>query len=46
MTDKEEMKAEINYWNQRGLSIRMEKSLEELGFKEGDKVKVIITKED
>lgn len=40
------LKAEINYWNQRGLSIRIEdKCLEDFGFKEGDKVKVTIIKE-
>lgn len=36
--------AEINYWNHRGLSIRFDKCLEDLGFKEGDKVKVQISK--
>lgn len=39
--------SEINYWNQRGLSIRLEdKCLEDLGFEEGDKVRIIIIKED
>ena len=42
----EEYEAEINYWNQRGLSIRLDKSLKALGFKEGDIVKITIVKEE
>ena len=41
-----EYEAEINYWNQRGLSIRLDKNLEDLGFEEGDKVKITIIKEE
>lgn len=36
--------AEINYWNHRGLSIRLDKPLEKLGYEEGDKVVVQIRK--
>jgi len=38
--------AEVGYFNQHGLSIYFDKSLEKLGFEEGDKVKVLIIKED
>ena len=37
---------EIGYWNQSGLSIRLDKSLEKLGYDEDTKVKIIIVKED
>ncbi len=43
---KDSESAEIGYWNQRGLSIRLDESLERLGFGEDTKVKVIIIKED
>jgi len=36
--------AEVGYWNQRGLSLRLDKSLEKLGYKEGDKVIIQIRK--
>ena len=36
--------AEVGYWNQRGLSLRLDKPLEKLGYKEGDKVIVQIRK--
>lgn len=36
---------DINYWNQRGLSMKFDKSLEKLGFEEGTRVKVLIIKE-
>ncbi len=38
--------AEVGYWNQRGLSIHFDKSLERLGLEEDDKVKVLIIKND
>lgn len=34
--------AEVGYWNQQGLSIKLDKPLEKLGFEEGDKVTVLI----
>lgn len=37
--------AEVGFWNQRGLSILFDKSLERLGLKEDEKVKVLIIKE-
>lgn len=37
---------EIGYWNQSGLSIRLDQSLEKLGYDEDTKVKIIIVKED
>ena len=37
---------EVGYWNQTGLSIRLDKSLEKLGCSEGDKVKIIILKDE
>lgn len=37
--------AEVGYWNQRGLSLLLDKSLEKLGYKEGDKVIVQIRRE-
>lgn len=37
---------EIGYWNQRGLSIRLDQSLEKLGYGEDTEVKVIIVKQD
>jgi len=42
---KDAVDAEVNYWNLRGLSIRTEIDLEDLA-EEGDKVKIIIIKED
>ena len=36
--------AEVGYWNQRGLSIHLDKSLEKLGFEEGDKVIIQLKK--
>lgn len=36
--------AEVGYWNQRGLSIKLDKPLEKLGFEEGDKVTILINK--
>ena len=36
--------AEVGYWNQRGLSIKLDKPLEKLGFEEGDKVTILISK--
>ena len=38
--------AEIGYFNQRGLSILTEKAIERMPVSEGDKVKIIIVKED
>lgn len=35
---------EIGYWNQTGLSIRLDQSLEKLGYDEDTKVKIIIVK--
>lgn len=40
------VEGEIGYWNQRGLSIRLEQSLEKIGYDEDTKVKVIIVKQD
>lgn len=37
---------EIGYWNQSGLSIRLDQSLEKLGYDMDTKVKIIIVKED
>ena len=43
---KQAQPAEVNYWNQRGLSLRLEDvEVEDLA-EEGDKVKIIIIKED
>ena len=36
--------AEVGYWNQTGLSIRLDKALERLGYEDGDKVIVQIRK--
>ena len=36
--------AEVGYWNQRGLSLLLDKPLEKLGYKEGDRVAVQIRK--
>ena len=36
---------EIGYWNQSGLSIRLDQSLEKLGYGEDTKVKIIIVKQ-
>ena len=38
--------AEIGYFNQRGLSILTEKAIERMPVSEGDKVKIIIVKEE
>lgn len=43
---KDAMEGEIGYWNQTGLSILLDKSLEKLGYDEDIKVKIIIIKED
>lgn len=43
---KEAEPAEIGYFNHRGLSILTEKSIERMPVSEGDKVKIIIVKED
>ena len=37
---------EIGYWNQSGLSIRLDQSLAKLGYDMDTKVKIIIVKED
>ncbi len=37
---------EIGYWNQTGLSIRLDQSLEKIGYDEDTKVKIIIVKQD
>ncbi len=42
---KDAIDGDINYWNQSGLSMKFDKSLEKLGFEEGMKVKVLIIKE-
>lgn len=42
---KDAVEGEIGYWNQRGLSIRLDQSLEKLGYGEDTKVKIIIVKE-
>lgn len=39
-------RCEIGYWNQRGLSIRLDKSLERLGYDMDTKVKVIVIKQN
>lgn len=39
------VEGEIGYWNQRGLSIRLDQSLEKLGYDEDTKVKIIIMKQ-
>ena len=41
---EEAVEGEIGYWNQRGLSIRLDQSLERLGYDEDTKVKIIIVK--
>lgn len=43
---KDAVEGEIGYWNQRGLSIRLDKSLERLGYDMDTKVKIIIVKQD
>ena len=43
---KDAVEGEIGYWNQRGLSIRLDQSFEKLGYGEDTKVKIIIVKED
>ena len=42
---KDAVEGEIGYWNQRGLSIRLDQSLERLGYDEDTKVKIIIVKQ-
>ena len=42
---KDAVDGEIGYWNQRGLSILLDKSLEKLGYDEDIKVKIIIIKD-
>lgn len=43
---EEAVEGEIGYWNQRGLSIRLDKSLERLGYDMDTKVKIIIIKDN
>ena len=43
---KDAVEGEIGYWNQRGLSIRLDKSLERLGYDMDTKVKILIVKND
>ena len=43
---EEAVEGEIGYWNQRGLSIRLDKSLERLGYDMDTKVKLIIVKQN
>lgn len=43
---KEAEPAEIGYFNQRGLSILTDKSIEKMPVSEGDKVRIIIIKDD
>ena len=43
---KDAVEGEIGYWNQTGLSIRLDQSLEKLGYDEDTKVKIIIVKQD
>jgi hypothetical protein len=43
---KDAEEGEIGYWNQTGLSIRLDQSLEKLGYDEDMKVEVIIKKKD
>lgn len=42
---EEAVEGEVGYWNQRGLSIRLDKSLERLGYDMDTKVKIVIVKE-
>lgn len=42
---KEAVEGEIGYWNQTGLSIRLDQSLEKLGYGEDTEVKIIIVKQ-
>lgn len=42
---KDAVEGEIGYWNQRGLSIQLDQSLERLGYDEDTKVKIIIVKQ-
>ena len=46
MMMKEAEPAEIGYFNHRGLSILTEKSIERMPVSEGDKVRIIIIKDD
>ena len=41
---EEAVEGEIGYWNQRGLSIRLDKSLERLGYDMDTKVRIVIVK--
>ncbi len=43
---KDAITADIGYYNQHGLSIYPEKSLEKLGFDEHNNVKIVIIKEE
>lgn len=43
---KDAITADIGYYNQHGLSIYPEKSLEKLGFDEHDNVKIVIIREE
>lgn len=43
---KKTVDGEVGYWNQVGLSILLDKSLEKMGYDENTKVKLIIVKED
>lgn len=43
---KDAEEGEIGYWNQTGLSIRLDQPLEKLGYDEDTKVEVIIKKKD
>ena len=43
---KDVEEGEIGYWNQTGLSIRLDQSLEKLGYDEDTRVEVIIKKKD
>lgn len=38
--------ADVGYYNQYGLSLYLEKSLEKLGFDEHDNVKIVVIKEE
>ena len=37
---------EVGYWNQRGLSILLDKSCEKIGLEEGKRYKIILVEED
>ena len=42
---KDAVEGEVGYWNQTGLSIRLDQSLEKLGYDMDTKVKIIIVKQ-